>query len=229
MVNPTTFFAPDFFDTRDVTLPRLEQYARAVIQRLNLDNPGGVFLPLVTDLTKFYEDLFGSLTAADAGTSQRRGSAQLMWGALADLQHQLEADEDLIAYKSKKTPAIRTDLSPNGRKEYGQASLLTADLLLERASKAAIAHAKTLGPDFDPSRYQSFYDTFKEARDGTGAGDEQNARARAAAQGHRAALTDATKLVAAQFLRDEPRCAAYFPTGLLQAPAPDKKKAAPTA
>lgn len=37
-----------------------------------------------------------------------------------------------------------------------------------------------------------------------------------------ARFTDAAKLVAAQFLRAEARCAAYFPTGLLLAPAPAK-------
>jgi len=229
MVNPTPFFTPDFFDTRDVTLPRLEKYARAVVQRLTIDNPKGVFSALIKDLTVFYEALFGALSATDAGISQRRSSAQLMWGALADLQHQLEADEDLLNYKSKKTPAIRTAFFPNGRKEYAQATLLNADLLLSRAATAAATYATVLGEDFDASRYTGFYNAFKEARDGTGAGDEQSAKARAAAQSHRAdltaRLTDAAKLVAVQFLRDEARCTAYFPTALLQAPAPAKKKA----
>ena len=224
MLNPTPYFAADFFDTRDVTLPRLQKFARFAIQRLTLDNPGKVFDALTTDLTTYYEALFGSITAAEAGIGQRRGSAQLMWGALADLQHQLEEDEDLIKYKSKKTPAIRTAFFPNGRKEYAQATLLTADKLLDRVSTAATTYATKLGADFDASHYTGFYAAFKEARDGTGAGDEQSAKARAAAETHRsdltARLTDAAKLVAAQFLRDEARAAAYFPTGLLQAPAP---------
>ena len=232
MTNPTPFFAPDFFDTRDVTLPRLQKFARAVVQRLTLDNPGKVFDALVADLTAHYEALFGDITATDAGISQRRGSAQLMWGALADLQHQLEADEDLIKYKSKKTPAIRTAFFPNKRKEYSNATLLTADKLLERASNAATTYAKTLGADFDATLYTGFYATFKEARADTGAGDEQSAKARAAAETHRtdltARLTDAAKLVASQFLRAEARAAAYFPVGLLQAPAPAAKAAQAT-
>ena len=223
MVNPTPFFAPDFFATKDVSLPRLQKYARAVVQRLALDNPGQVFDALIADLTAYYEALFGSITATDAGISQRRGSAQLMWGALADLQHQLEEDEVLIKYKSKKTPDLLTAFFPNHRKEYGDATLLTADKLLARVSNAATTYAKTLGADFDATRYADFYAAFKAGRDGTGAGDEQSAKARAAAETHRAdltaRLTDAAKLVAAQFLRDEARVAAYFPTGLLQAPA----------
>ena len=227
MTNPIPFFAPDFFATRDVILPRLQKFARTVVQRLTLDNPGKVFDALITDLTAHYEALFGSIMATDAGISLRRSSAQLMWGALADLQHQLEEDKELLNYKSKKTPAIGKAFFPNGRKEYAQVSLLTADLLLKRVSTAATTHAKTLGVDFDASLYTGFYATFKEARDGTGAGDEQSAKARAAAETHRADLTarlsDAAKLVAAQFLRDEARCAAYFPVGLLQAPAPAHK------
>ena len=223
MTNPTPFFAPDFFDTRDVTLPRLQKFARAVVQRLALDNSGKAFDALMADLTTHYEALFGDITATDAGISQRRSSAQGMWGALADLQHQLEEDEALIKYKGKKMPAIRTAFFPNKRTEYSDATLLTADKLLARASTAATTHAKTLGADFDASRYTGFYAAFKDARDGTGAGDEQSAKARAAAETHRADLTarlsDAAKLVAAQFLRDEARAAAYFPTGLLQAPA----------
>ena len=86
--------------------------------------------------------------------------------------------------------------------------------------------AKALGADFDATLYTGFYAAFKAARTGTGAGDEQSAKARAAAETHRADLTarlsDAAKLVAAAFLRDEARCAAYFPVGLLQAPAPAK-------
>jgi hypothetical protein len=226
MVNPTPFFAPDYFATKDVTLPRLQKFALSVIQRLTLDSPGQVFDDLIKDLTAYYEALFGSLTAADAGISQRRTSAQQMWGAIADLQHQLEEDEDLIDYKSKKTPAIRLAFFPTNRTEYVNASLLTADKLFERAQNAATAHAKALGTDFDPSLYATFYTAFKAGRDGTGAGDEQSAKARAEAQHHRDDLTsrlsDAVKLVAAQFLRDEARAAAYFRVGLLQAPKPTK-------
>ena len=224
MLNPTPFFAPDYFATKDVTLPRLQKFALSVIQRLTLDNPGQGFDALIKDLTTYYEALFGSVTAADAGISQRRTSAQQMWGALADLQHQLEEDEDLIDYKSKKTPAIRLAFFPTNRTEYVDATLLTADKLFERAQNAATAHAKALGPDFDPALYAGFYAAFKAGRDGTGAGDEQSAKARAAAQHHRDdlthRLTDAVKLVAAQCLRDEARASAYFQVGLLQAPAP---------
>ena len=145
-----------------------------------------------------------------------------MWGAIADLQHQLEEDEALIDFKSKKTPAIAA-FFPNGCTEYSKASLLTADLLFQRAQTATATHARTLGADFDPVRYATFYAAFKAARDGTGAGDEQSAKARAEAQHHRQdltlRLTDAVKLVAARYPRDEARCAAYFRVGLLQAPA----------
>jgi hypothetical protein len=226
MLNPTPYFAADYFGTKDVTLPRLQKFALSVIQRLALDNPGQVFDALIQDLTAYYEALFGSVTATDAGTSQRRSSAQQMWGALADLQHQLEEDEALIDYKSKKTPALRGAFFPNGRTEYANASLLTADKLFERAQTAASAHAKTLGAEFDPALYAGFYAAFKAGRDGTGAGDEQSAKARAAAQHHRDDLThrlsDAVKLVAARFLRDEARAAAYFVVGLLQAPTAAK-------
>ena len=224
MLNPTPFFAPDYFATTDVTLPRLQKFALSVIQRLTLDNPDGAFTALVADLTAYYTALFGAISAGDAGTSQRRTGAQVMWGAIADLQHRLEEDEDLIAYKSKKTPAIATAFFPNGRYEYSRATLLTADVLFQRAQTAATTHAKALGADFDPAPYAAFYAAFKAGRDGTGAGDEQSAKARAHAQSHRQDLTlrlsDAVKLVAAQFPRDEARAAAYFRVGLLQAPAP---------
>lgn len=226
MLNPTPFFAADFFAGRDVTLPRLQKYSLDAIQRLTLDNPGDVFTPLVADLTTFHTALFGAITDTDAGISQRRTQAQLMWGAVADLQHQLEEDEDLIDYKSKKNPAIRLAFFPNGRQEYSHATLLTADLLFARAQAAATTHAKTLGPEFDPALYTGFYTAFKDARDGTGAGDEQSAKARADAQHHRQdltlRLTDAVKLVAGQFPRDEARASAYFRVGLLQAPAAEK-------
>ena len=229
MLNPLPFFAPDYFATKDVTLPRLQKFSLDVMQRLTLDNPDGAFTALVTDLTAHHTALFGTVSATDAGISQRRTGAQQMWGALADLQHQLEEDEPLIDYKSKKDPAIRTAFFPNGRGEYGQATLLTADLLFARAQAAATAHAKALGADFDAATYVALYAAFREGRDGTGAGDAHSAQARAEAQQHRAALTarltDAVKLVAAQFPHDEARCAAYFRMALLQAPAPAAKLA----
>ena len=224
MLNPTPFFSADYFATTDVTLPRPQKFSLDVIQRLTLDNPNAAFGALITDLTTYHTALFGSMTSTDAGISQRRSSAQQMWGALADLQHQLEEDEDLIDYKSKKNPAIRLAFFPNGRTEYSKASLLTADLLFQRAATAAATHATALGADFEPALYAGFYTAFKAGRDGTGAGDEQSAKARAEAQHHREALTlrltDAVKLVAAHFLRDEARATAYFRVGLLQAPAP---------
>lgn len=229
MTDPTPFFAADYFATKDVTLPRLQKFALEVIQRLTLDNPGNVFDALIKDLTAYYTALFGVLTLGDAGISLRRTGAQQMWGAIGDLQQQLEADEDLIHYKSKKDPAIGLAFFPNGRQEYGHATLLTADKLFERAANAATIHGKALGAEFDPARYTAFYQAFKAGRDGTGAGDEQSARAHAEAQHHRQDLTgglsDAVKLVAAQFLRDEARCHTYFRVGLLQAPAPAAAKA----
>ncbi|MBC7448023.1 MAG: hypothetical protein H7330_08180 [Hymenobacteraceae bacterium] len=223
MTNPTPFFSRDFFATRDVTLSRLQKFTRDAIQRLTLDNPGGVFDQLIADLTTYYEALFGSLADADAGISQRRGAAEQMWGALADLQDQLEADEALITYKDQKNPGLRAAFLPNGRDEYGQASLLTADLLFNRAQQAATTHAATLGPDFDAAAYTRFYEAFKAGRDGTGAGDEQSAKARAEAKNQRTTLTerltDAVKRVANEFLRDEARCRAYFRFELLSAPA----------
>ena len=100
--------------------------------------------------------------------------------------------------------------------------------MIRHAAAAATAHAATLGADFDASLYAGFLAAFVAARAGTGAGDEQSAKGRAEAKNHRDDLTsrlsDAVKLVAAQFLRDEPRCATYFRVGLLQAPAPAKPK-----
>lgn len=226
MLDPTPFLAADYFDTRDVTLARLQKYTVDVILRLTEDNPGGVFDVLIQDLTTCHTDLFGAQATADAGLSHRQTEAQKMWGALADLQDQLEDDEELLKYKAKKTPAILADFLPHGRSEYANATLLNAELLLSRAATAATTHAKTLGEDFDASRYTGFLTAFLKGRKGTGHGDEQTAKARAAAHTHRDTLTqrltDAVKLVAAQFLRDEARAAAYFRTGLLQAPAPAK-------
>ena len=224
MLNPTPFFAPDYFATRDVTLPRLQKFSVDVIQRLAADNPGQAFDALVADLRAFHTALFGAVGSVDQGISQRRTAAQQMWGAVADLQHQLAEDEALIEYKSKKTPALHQAFFPNGRSEYTNATLLTAELLLTRAATAAATHAKTLGADFDPAPYAGFLQAFRDGRDGTGAGDQQSAQARAEAQHHRQdltqRLTDAAKLVAAHWLRDEARAAAYFRFDLLQAPTP---------
>jgi hypothetical protein len=222
MTNPTPFFDRDFFETRDVTLSRLQKFTRDVIQRLTLDNPGGVFTPLIADLTAYYEALFGSITDADAGIGQRRGAAEQMWGAIADMQQAVEDDEALLLYKDQKTPGLRAAFLPNGRYEYSRASLLTADLLFTRLVNASTTYATALGTEFDATRYATLYATFQAARTATGAGDEQNAKARAEAQNQRTTLTerltDAVKLVAAEFLRDEPRCRAYFRFELLSAP-----------
>lgn len=53
---PTSFFVPYFFATKDVTLPRLHNFSVDAIQRLGLDNPSGVF----TALTARYTALFGA-------------------------------------------------------------------------------------------------------------------------------------------------------------------------
>lgn len=227
VLNPTPFFAADFFGTRDVTLPRLQKFSVDVIERLAADNPGQVFNDLVADLTAHHTALFGAMTGVDQGISQRRTAAQQMWGALADVQHQLAEDEALIEYKAVKTPALHQAFFPNGRSEYTNATLLTAELLLARVANATATHAKTLGADFDPALYAGFLKNFLAGRADTGAGDQRSAQSRAEAEHHRQdltlRLTDAVKLVAAHWLRDEPRAAAYFRVGLLSAPAPAAK------
>lgn len=220
MLTPAPFFAPDFFATDDITLPRLQKFVVDVITRLTADNPGGVFTALIADLQAAHDDLFGAVARADQGTSHRRTAAQAMWGAIHAAQHQLEANEDLLNYKAKKKPAIRQDFFPNGRQEYGHTTLLTAEKLLNRLATAAATHAQVLGEEFDANLYAGYLQAFLDGRDATGQGDEQTAKARAATQGHRTALTrrltDAVKLVAAHFLRDGARATAYFRTGLLQ-------------
>ena len=62
------------------------------------------------------------MAAANAGTSQRRTSAQQMGGGGGDLQYQLEADVALINYKSKKSPAIRLAFFPSDSAEHSKAS-----------------------------------------------------------------------------------------------------------
>jgi hypothetical protein len=220
MTNPTPFFDNDYFETRDVILRRLKKFSLAAILRLEQDNPKGVFDTLLVDLKVHHDALFGTMLSADQGTNKRRGYAVQMWSALEGLQNQLETDEALIDYKSKKNPLIRAEFLPKGRTEYTNATLETADLLFQRVVNAATAHAATLGAEFDASRYTALYEQFKAGRQGTGEGDEQSAKARAEGISVRdqltQRLTDAVKLVAAQFLRDEARCAAYFPFHLLQ-------------
>ena len=233
MLNPTPFFAADFFGTKDVTLSRLQKFSLNAVQRLGLDNPGGVFTALGTELTGMYTALFGAMQDTDAGTAGRRGHAQLMWAAIGRLQDQLEADEPLINFKSQKNPLIRAAFFPNNREEYSRATLLTADLLFARAQAAATTHAAALGPEFDPALYAQAHVDFEAARTGTGAGDELAAKARAQASTQRddltARLTDAVKLVAAQFPRDEARCNSYFRFELLSAGTPAPPPDAPAA
>ena len=66
------------------------------------------------------------------------------------VQHQLEEDENLIDYKSKKTSAIRLAFFPNGRREHTRATLLTADLLFQRAQPATTIHVKPSRPSSTP-------------------------------------------------------------------------------
>jgi hypothetical protein len=94
MTNPIPFFDFDFFETRDVILRRLKKFSLAAITNLEQDNPDGVFDQLILNLKKRHDTLFGTMLSADAGVSQRRSYAPLMWGAIADLQDQLEEDED---------------------------------------------------------------------------------------------------------------------------------------
>ena len=57
------------------------------------------------------------------------------------MQHQLEEDEDLIEYKGKKNPALYPAFFPNGRREYTQATLLTAELLQAPAAASPASAA----------------------------------------------------------------------------------------
>lgn len=220
MINPTLFFDHDYFETNDVILRRLKKFSLAAILRLEADNPNGVFNALTADLRSRHDALFGTMLSTDAGISKRRGHAAMMWQAIEGLQDALSDDEALIEYKTKKLPLLSAAFFPNGRNEYTRATLETADLLFQRVVNAATTHAAALGADFDAPRYTALYEQFKAGRQGTGEGDEQSAKARAEGVSVRdqltQRLTDAVKLVAAQFLRDEARCAAYFPFYLLQ-------------
>lgn len=230
MTNPTPYFDFDYFESRDVILRRLKKFSLAAILRLEQDNPGGIFDALIADLKAKHDVLFGTMLSADTGIAKRRGYAPKMWGAIEGLQDQLEEDEDLINYKSKKNSLIGPAFFPNGRTEYTNATLETADLLFQRVVGAATTHAAALGTDFDAAQYTALYDQFKTGRQGTGEGDEQTDKARAAGVSARdeltQRLTDAVKLVAAQFLRDTPRCEKYFPFHLLLPGEHDKEEVA---
>ena len=125
MLNPTPFFAADYFATRDVTLDRRQKFTVDVITRLTQDNPGRAFDALTQDLTTLHTDLFGAQASTDASLSQRSTAAQLMWGALAHLRAQLEADEELLRYNPRRAdrlPASRPHRVPPGHPGYGRAA-----------------------------------------------------------------------------------------------------------
>ena len=81
MVNPTPFFAPDYFTTQDVTLPRLQKFSLDVAQRLDLDNPGGAFTVHRSDLTGRLSDAV-TLVVAQCLRDDARAAAYFRVGLL---------------------------------------------------------------------------------------------------------------------------------------------------
>jgi hypothetical protein len=221
MTNLDAVFDENYYNDKDITNKRLLKFTDVVRTRFREANMGGKLNAAEAELGDHAAQLAADLQAVDQGTGTRRGNAKMMWGAIRGLNQQLDADDELIWLKAKKNALIGTAFFPKGsRTEYGNANLLTVDLLFQRAVKAAHDHATALGDEFDPQKYDTLYQQFKDGRDGTQKGDAQVATGRAdTADENRTdlelALTRATKLVASLYPHDPARAAQYFPTELL--------------
>lgn len=140
------------FTSPQISRERLRQFAESHIQRLMVNNPGGIYGAILAAITNAYSNFAGNLV--DAATLE--ASAKALTLAMNDAQKavhdKIRELEPLIDYTYRANRPVYLEFYPQGLTEYDAATQAVFQTIAQRFQAAMNAYVA----DFPPSETAAF-------------------------------------------------------------------------
>jgi len=136
----------DLFDEPKLSNANLRSFADDHMVRLSLNNPGGVYSPLIADTATRYTGYFGNITDLVVKEAIRQNltvTTNLMKDAMIE---RIRSVHGLVVYRFGAESAIYESFFPYGLTEYNLARLDDLTTLLTRFASAAGTHLTATDP-----------------------------------------------------------------------------------
>jgi len=147
MRNLDIFFRIVFKRAR-ISYENLRKFTEIAIQRIAMNNPGGIYTPILTALTNAYTDYFGDLTDEETKKAIKEGSTITMNNALAEFILWVRTKEGIIKGTFGIGSAIYEEFYPHGLTEYTKMTLANAVVIMKRYVDISTLHLAELPAAF---------------------------------------------------------------------------------
>lgn len=127
---------------------RFKAFCEDHIQRLNANNPGGIFTGILTAVTNLYNAYFGDMASESLNKAVAEGKTIAMNESREALEKHISEMEKLIAYTYRNNNDTYQEFYPQGVTEYLAADLPTFGTITLRLKDALTAHAADFPPAF---------------------------------------------------------------------------------
>jgi|GEM_PF-2799374 len=140
MIELVKYFRILFLSTR-LSRERFKAFCEDHIQRLNANNPGGVFTAILTAVTDLYNAYFGDMASESLNQAVQEGKTIAMNESREALEKNISESEKLVAYTYRNSNDTYQEFFPQGVTEYITADLPTFGTITLRLKDALTAHA----------------------------------------------------------------------------------------
>jgi hypothetical protein len=136
----------DLFDDPKLSNTNLRSFSDDHLVRLSLNNPGGVYSPLITDTAARYTGYFGSMTDLAVKEAIRQNLTITTIQVRVAVIERIRTVNGLVVYRFGAGSATYESFYPHGLSEYTEARLDDLTVLLSRFASAAGTHLTATDP-----------------------------------------------------------------------------------
>jgi hypothetical protein len=219
MINPEKFFELQFNDA-DFSDERFSMFAEVHVSRLEANNPGGKYTPLITPTLALSSALKTAMAEKHFMRSEREGATLTVDNVMDNFKKFALKTEQLIGYTFDKSSVVYQEFYPHGTPEYTNMTKTNASNLIANMKSACQKHAASL-PAAVVSQMESLASDYERARreqlDKSASIEgkqDESGEARAALE---LQLTKNLLTLALDFIGQPEKCHTYFQTSLLKA------------
>lgn len=141
-------FPVNQFDTDRISDDNLKKFSEIAIQNFIANNPGSIYDQMIIDITTAHTDYYGAITDEDVKTAIKEGSTIAMNGSLKLFKETVSQKEGIVRGTYGASSPTYQEFFPHGLTEYSNATLGTAETLMDRMVSRATAHVAELTAAF---------------------------------------------------------------------------------
>jgi hypothetical protein len=148
MINFIVFFKVHF-DNKNISDDKLKRYTQSHIERLNANNTGGKYTPMITATTTAYDGYYGAMSAEATNEGIKQAATMTVDTIMADFKAEVSSMEGVIKRAFRSDKAGYEQFFPFGLSEYTNATKSNIELLMDRMVNACGNNSGKLPADFD--------------------------------------------------------------------------------